>query len=141
MRKLISFVIFLLGCCLFLSSVRGEVKSSGEQIYRTVIDKDGVQRVDIVGGSYFFNPNYIVVRVNVPVELNVRKEAGIVPHDIGMKSPESGMDFKESLETEPKVIKFTPTRIGSYPFYCDKKLLFFESHREKGMTGTIEVVK
>jgi len=32
-------------------------------------DPDGVQRVEILAGSYFFNPNYIIVKVNVPVEL------------------------------------------------------------------------
>lgn len=112
-----------------------------EKVYRAVIDNDGVQRVKVLGGSYFFDPNQIIVKVNVPVELQVRKEAGIVPHDIAMKSPEAGMNFKESLETEPKEIRFTPTRIGRYPFYCDKKLLFFKSHKKKGMAGIIEVVE
>jgi plastocyanin domain-containing protein len=104
------------------------------------IDKDGVQRVEIVGGSYFFKPNHIVVKVNVPVELQIRKESGLTPHDIAANSPEAGIVFKEELSTTPKVIKFTPTKTGSYPFYCDKKLLFFESHRERGMKGVIEVV-
>ncbi len=45
------------------------------------------------------------------------------------------------MENEAKVIRFTPTRVGSYPFYCNKKLLFFESHREKGMEGILEVVE
>jgi plastocyanin len=39
------------------------------------------------------------------------------------------------------VIKFTPKKAGSYPFYCSKKLLFFESHKDKGMKGTLEVVE
>ena len=36
-------------------------------------------------------------------------------------------------------VRFTPVRPGRLTFFCDKKLLFFKSHREKGMTGTIEV--
>jgi len=79
--------------------------------------------------------------VNIPVELKVRKEPGIIPHNIVMKSPEAGMDFKVSLDTDPKIIRFTPTKVGIFPFYCDKKLLFFESHRDKGMEGVIEVVQ
>ena len=51
---------------------------------RTVaaIGADGVQRVDVLGGSYFFDPNVIVVKVNVPVELRVRKEPGATAHNI-----------------------------------------------------------
>jgi plastocyanin domain-containing protein len=114
---------------------------SGKYIYRASIGKDGVQRVDVTAGSYFFKPGIIVVKVDVPVELRVRKESGIIPHDIVLHAPEAGIDFKESLESEAKIIRFTPTRIGSYKFYCDKKLLFFPSHREEGMEGTLEVVK
>ncbi|WP_298439025.1 quinol oxidase [Geobacter sp.] len=109
--------------------------------YRATVDADGVQRVEIVGGDYFFRPNLIIVRVNVPVELKVRKETVLVPHDLIVKAPEAGMDFKVALEREPTVVRFTPTRVGRYPMYCDKKLLFFASHREKGMEGTIEVVE
>ena len=104
------------------------------------VDKDGVQRVEIVGGSYFFKPNHIVVKVNIPVELKVSKESGLVPHDIAAKSPEAGIEFKESLSSTPKVIKFTPTKVGKYPLYCSKKAPFSKSHREKGMEGMIEVV-
>jgi plastocyanin domain-containing protein len=104
------------------------------------IDKDGVQRVDILGGSYFYKPNHIVVKVNVPVELKVSKESSMVPHDIAADSPQAGIVFKVELSTTPKIIKFTPTKVGTYPFYCTKKLLFFKSHRERGMEGVIEVV-
>jgi len=140
MKKLISFSV-LLTCFLLVPSVRGDENNSGEKIFRAVIAKNGVQYVEIVGGNYFFDPNHIIVMLNVPVELKVRKEPGITPHDIVMKSPEAGMDFKESLDTETKTIRFTPTKTGTYPFFCDKKLLFFESHREKGMEGVMEVVR
>ncbi len=104
------------------------------------VGKDGVQRVEIVGGSYFFKPNHIVVKVNVPVELKVSKESGLVPHDIVAKSPEAGIEFKESMSSTPKIIKFTPTKVGKYPIYCTKKAPFSKTHREKGMEGVIEVV-
>ena len=44
-----------------------------------VIGTDGVQRVEITAGSYYFNPNDIVVKVNVPVVLVVKKAGGITP--------------------------------------------------------------
>ena len=102
-------------------------------------DPDGVQRVAILAGSYFFDPNTIIVKVNVPVELKIRKEAGLIPHDIVMKAPDAGIDFRQELKETPEIIKFTPTKTGTYPFDCDKKLLFFESHKDKGMTGVLEV--
>jgi heme/copper-type cytochrome/quinol oxidase subunit 2 len=100
---------------------------------------DGVQRVDVIGGSYYFDPNYIIVKVNVPVEMKIRKESGIVPHDFTLKAPEAGMDIQVSLGTEPTVVRFTPTKVGKYPFYCSKKPPFLESHRDKGMEGVLEV--
>lgn len=104
------------------------------------IGADGVQRVEVIGGSYYFNPNVIVVKVNVPVELRVRKESGITPHNMILKAPEAGIDFSVSLSTTPKSITFTPTKTGKYSFECAHKLLFFKSHKDQGMHGVLEVV-
>ncbi len=132
----------MLACILFLSCASLAVGAGEkEKVFRATVGDDGVQRVEVMGGSYFFTPNHIIVKVNMPVELIVRKESGIVPHNIVVKAPEAGIDFDVALASEPKVIRFTPTRVGTYPMYCSKKLLFFESHREKGMEGVIEVVE
>jgi plastocyanin len=106
------------------------------------VDADGVQRVEVIGGDYYFDPNYIVVKVNLPVELIVKKASGFVPHDMVVKAPEAGIDFKSDLDAKkPETIKFTPTKVGKYPMICDKKLLFFKSHKDRGMEGMIEVVE
>ncbi len=105
------------------------------------IDADGIQRVQMTGGDYFFTPNMVVVKVSVPVELSVKKEAGVAPHDIVMESPDAGMNFSVSLGTEPKTVRFTPTKTGKYPFFCTQRFLFFKSHRDRGMEGVIEVVE
>jgi plastocyanin domain-containing protein len=104
------------------------------------IDADGVQRVRIVGGSYFFKPGHIVVKVNVPVELLASRESGITPHNLLIKAPEAGLDVEADLGTEAKTIAFKPTAVGKYPIYCSKKLPFMAGHREKGMEGVLEVV-
>jgi len=104
------------------------------------IDEDGVQKVEIIGGSYFFKPNHIVVKVGIPVTFEVSKKWGLIPHDIVAKSPEAGIEFQKNLSSTLKTIKFTPNRVGTYPFYCSKKAPFSKSHREKGMEGVIEVV-
>jgi plastocyanin domain-containing protein len=105
------------------------------------VDADGVQRVAILGGGYFYDPNYIVVKVNVPVEFAVRRESGFTPHDFVIKAPEAGIDVTVSLDTKPQVVKFTPTKPGKYPFICTKKLLFAKSHKDKGMEGVLEVTE
>ena len=102
-------------------------------------DSDGVQRVEILAGKHFFDPDYIIVKVNVPLEIKIKKESGITPHNFVIKEPDAGIDINESTSTETKTIKFTPTKTGKYKFYCDKKLLFFKSHREKGMEGILDV--
>ncbi|MEK7197104.1 MAG: quinol oxidase, partial [Nitrospirota bacterium] len=91
--------------------------------------------------EYFFEPYHIIVKINMPVELTVRKKPGIVPHDIIVNAPEAGINFKEDLSKESKVIRFTPKKTGKYPVYCSKKLLFFKSHKERGMEGLLEVVE
>jgi plastocyanin len=103
-------------------------------------DADGVQRIRIVAGSYFFKPNHLVVKVNVPVELTASRESGITPHDLVIRADEAGLAVKEDLGSEPKKITFTATKPGKYAIYCSKKLPFVAGHREKGMEGVLEVV-
>jgi len=136
MRYSVTVLILLIACACLVTDARGQ-----KSVYKAMIDTDGVQKADVLAGGYFFDPDHIVVKVNVPVELKVRKEPGIVPHDFVLKAPDAGIDVLESLGSEPKSIRFTPTKPGKYPFYCDKKLIFSKSHREKGMEGTLEVVE
>jgi plastocyanin domain-containing protein len=103
-------------------------------------DADGVQRIRVVSGSYFFKPDRIVVKANVPVEILASRESGITPHNFVIQAQEAGVMVDEDLATDPKKIDFTPTKAGKYPFYCSKKLPFVAGHREKGMEGVLEVV-
>jgi len=128
-------------CLVFLFLCLTSHAMGQKNVYRATIDKDGVQRVSVIGGEYFFNPDYIVVKVNVPVELTIKKESGVVPHDIVMHEPDAGIDFSLQMASESKKVRFTPRKVGKYPYYCDKKLLFFKSHRDRGMEGTLEVVE
>lgn len=77
----------------------------------------------------------------MPVEITATNDSRFVPHDLIVKAPEAGMDFRIDLKKDAQAVRFTPTKVGVYPMYCDKKLLFFASHREKGMEGVIEVVE
>ena len=130
-------LVLLLGLC--LAATVAFAQGDKEKVVATV-DADGVQRVRIVGGSYFFKPGHIVVKVNVPVELTASRESGITPHNLLIQAPEAGPKVEEDLGTEPKKIAFKPTAVGKYPIYCSKKLPFMAGHREKGMEGVLEVV-
>jgi plastocyanin domain-containing protein len=139
MRTIKYLIVFLL----FAGLAYAADTTGDKKIFTATVNPDGVQRVEITGGGYYYDPNYIIVKKDVPVEFVVKKVSSFmpIPHNIAMDAPEAGINFKEDMETEPKVIRFTPTKTGTYPFYCDKKFLFFESHREKGMEGTLEVVE
>ena len=134
---------YLLPMIVLLAVLIATQAGAAEQEKRFVakVDSDGIQRVDILGGSYFFDPNYIIVKVNIPVEFRIRKEAGYTPHNFILKAQEAGIVISQDLGKEPAIIKFTPTKPGTYEYYCGKKLLFFKSHKEKGMVGTLEVTE
>lgn len=106
-----------------------------------VIGSDGVQRVEISGSSYYFDPSVIVLKVNVPAEITVKKAGGHKPHKIRARSPEAGIDFSAKLGKAPRTIRFTPTKAGEYPFWCPVHVPFMKSHKAHGMTGTIRVVE
>ena len=109
-------------------------------VLRASPDADGVQRIRMVGGSYFFKPSHIVVKARVPVEISIVKEPGAAPHTFVLEAPQAGISINTSLGAEPRTIAFTPTAAGKYAFYCDSRFLFMASHKEKGMEGVLEVV-
>ena len=128
-RLILSFVIFSVAVAFADAQDKTET-------YTATVDKDDVQHVRIIGGSYFFNPNRIIVKKGIPVELSASKEQGMAPHSIVANAPEAGIVFDESLNGNPKTITFTATATGEYVFYCKNKLPFFPSHREKDRKST-----
>lgn len=139
MRQILSCAI-----CYFVVVFATPVYCGGAtqpEVVKAAVDSDGVQRIRIVGGSYFFKPSHVVVRVSMPVELIVTKEQGVAPHSFVIQAPRAGIAIDETLGTDPKTLVFTATAPGKYVFYCKNKLLFLASHREQGMEGILEVVE
>lgn len=120
-------------------SVFTSLAHTQQKAYRASIDSDGIQRVEVMGGSYYYDPDYIIVKVNVPVEMTFRKIPGITPHNIVIDAPQVGIEVNEDMSTDPKTVTFTPSGTGKFAIYCDKRFLFFKNHREKGMEGVLEV--
>jgi plastocyanin domain-containing protein len=137
MRYVLAFGLVMDLTVLLLAFPQAEPKG---RRYVATIDQDGVQRVQMTAASYYFDPAEVVVKVNVPVEIIIKK-TGNKPHNIFLKAPAAGIDFKTSLSAEAKVIRFTPTKTGRYSFWCTKHPPFSKSHRERGMEGVLEVVE
>ena len=140
MKNFAIFFLFCLGIAGY-AKCRADTSPPEEVVYQATIAADGVQHVRIEGGGYFFKPNRVIVKVNVPVELTVSVEKSLIPHTLVIQSPEAGISVDEKLSSDARNIRFTPTAAGKYHFYCKNKLLFFKSHREKGMEGVLEVVQ
>ena len=103
-------------------------------------DPDGVQRAVVEADSYAFIPNHLTVNAGKPVELTFKSLTWIVPHNVIIDDPRSGLNIREEIPAgESLTITFTPMVPGSFAIYCDKKLPFFKSHREKGQEGVLEV--
>lgn len=143
MRILQLAILTILAALLGAMPLRADEPNLAGKEKRVVatVGSDGIQRVEIVGGEYYFEPNLIVVKVNQPVELRIKKTPGYVPHNIIVKAPEAGIDFKVDMSKEARAITFTPTKTGRYPMYCDTRFLWFKTHQAKGMEGIIEVVE
>ena len=104
------------------------------------LDADGVQRAVVALDSHFYSPDHLVVYVGKLVELTLMSVTIITPHSFVLTSPEAGLDVNQNVGAgETVTVQFTPRQPGIFTFYCDKKLLFFRSHREKGMEGRLEV--
>ena len=137
MKYLLNIVITLL----FVMGMALAEDKPAEKRFVATIDKDGYQRMEMTAGEYYFDPAVVVVKVNVPVELSIKKVGGITPHNFVVKAPEADLDFSLDLSSEAKRVSFMATKVGSYPFECSNQFLFFKSHKERGMHGVLEVVE
>ena len=134
-RLAVLLVVLAAGC-----QSSGEHPPAPQHSQTVSADRDGVQRVTVVAGSYFFKPNHIIVKADTPVEIVASREAGMVPHDLVIQAPDGSTLVQQDLAAEPRKIAFTPRKPGRYPMYCSKKPPLMASHRERGMEGILEVV-
>lgn len=101
---------------------------------------DGVQRATIVMESYSYVPDHLVLHVGSPVELIIENKSFLVPHNFVLKDADADLRLEADVAGGDRtILRFTPTRSGTGIFYCDKQLLFFKSHRQRGMEGRIDI--
>lgn len=129
---------FVRCCAIFVLVCATHANAQDAPPYQAPTDADGVQRVSIVGGGYFFKPARIVAKAGRPLELNVRMEQGIVPHRFVLEGADGKPLADIELAEAPKTVR-VELAAGNYAFHCPNRLLMFKSHRERGMSGTLEV--
>ena len=121
-------VLLFLTCAVFVSSA-----------IAAAADADA-QKFTIHLGDYRFHPDAVEVVAGRPVELTLVNDDKITPHNFTLKEPNAGIDLDAAVSAgESTTLRFTPQTAGSYIFYCNKKLPFMKSHRERGMEGKLVV--
>ena len=90
--------------------------------------------------SYVYSPSEITVAVGKPFTLTLNNESFLVPHNFLLDDPNGVRILDADISSgESQTHTLTLTELGIYPFYCDKQLLFFPTHREEGMEGRLIV--
>lgn len=125
-------------CCALLVLTGAAQAASDAPSSPARLDADGVQRVTLVGGSYFLRPERIAARAGQPLEITLQLEPGIVPHRFVLEGPDGKPLAEVAMGSEPKTLRLT-LPAGDYPFFCPNRLLGFKSHRERGMAGVLEI--
>lgn len=115
-------------------------KEAEDKLTIVKADDQGIQRTTITMNSYSYSPKRLSVQAGKPVEFTLRNAATFLPHTFHLE--ESAVGHHVHAEVSPgesQTVRFTPKQRGTFVFYCDKKFLFFKSHRERGQEGQLEV--
>jgi plastocyanin len=90
--------------------------------------------------SYAFTPAELTIERGKPVTLILRNQSFLVPHNFLLENPHGVRILEADISSgESQTHVLTLNESGIYPFYCDKQLLFFPTHREEGMEGRLIV--
>jgi plastocyanin len=91
-------------------------------------------------GDYRFKPDTIRVQTGETVQLELTNTDSLTPHNFTLKAEAAGLNVDTEVRAgKTEVVDITPRAPGSYKFYCNKKLIFMKSHRDRGMEGTLVV--
>ena len=90
--------------------------------------------------SYVFTPSEVTIEAGKPIALILNNQSFLVPHNFLMENPQGLRVLEADISSgESQIHTLTLTEPGIYPFYCDKQLFFFPTHREEGMEGRLIV--
>ena len=90
--------------------------------------------------SYVFSPSEITVNAGETFTLILHNQSFLVPHNFLLDDPSGTRVLDVDISSgDSQTHTLTLKEPGTYPFYCDKQLLFFPTHREEGMEGRLIV--
>lgn len=91
-------------------------------------------------GDYRFKPDTIKIQAGETIQLELTNTDSLTPHNFTLKAEAAGLNVDTDVSAgKTEVVDITPLAPGSYKFYCNKKLIFMKSHRDRGMEGTLVV--
>ena len=130
------FVVVLVWLMIFWSLV--SVAMAQESLSQ--IEGANSQEMVIDMESYAFTPAELTIERGKPIALILRNQSFLVPHNFLLENPHGVRILEADISSgENQTHVLTLTEPGIYPFYCDKQLLFFPTHREEGMEGRLIV--
>jgi plastocyanin len=116
----------------------GALLASGPAVTR---GEEPPQAISLKLGDYRYTPDTLEVQAGRPVVLTLTNTDVLTPHNFTLHDAAAGLDINTNVSAGSKaVIEFTPLKPGTYTFFCNKKLLFLKSHRDRGMEGTLHVL-
>ena len=93
-------------------------------------DDSNAQVVAVEGGSFYYKPNEIHVKVGMPVKITLTSKD--MMHDFNID--ELGVKIPVTRSGQSNSVEFTPTKTGNFEFYCS-----VGNHRAQGQIGTLYV--
>lgn len=132
------YIRFLLGisCLQILGMLPSEVPAQMSEPSGSSMENRSEQHVVIDMESYQYIPAQIVMKAGQTIRLTLKNQSFLVPHNFLLDDPAGTRIIELDISSgEMQDVQFQPSVPGNYPFYCDKQLLFFPSHREQGMEG------
>jgi plastocyanin len=92
-------------------------------------------------GDYRFQPDTIELRAGEPVRLELTNTDGVTPHNFTLRDAAGRLDLDIDIAAgSTHTVELLAPVSGTYTFYCNKKLPFMKSHRDRGMQGSLLVV-
>jgi len=97
--------------------------------------------IKVTLGDYRYMPKDIQLIIDQPVTLHLVNVDAFTPHNFTLEDDSDGLDVNIDIPAGESVdVQLMALVAGRHIFYCRNKLLFMDSHREKGMEGTLTVV-
>lgn len=101
---------------------------------------NSMRTITIKLGDYRYSPDHFQLVAGTPVRLVLINTDGITPHNFTLQDKASGLDIDVDVSAgKTSETEFTPQTPGTYTFFCNKKIPFMKSHRDRGMQGQLVV--